>query len=379
MGMRLIERLTAALPQTLDLLERLVALESPTSDKAGVDAVGALLAAELRGLGAVVRTVPQTAVGDHVLGVFNAGAGAPIILILHMDTVHPKGSILSAMPIRREDGRLFGPGVCDMKGSHAVALSALRALASAGELPRREIRVLFTSDEETGSRTSRSVIEDQSRDCALAMVMEPALPDGRLKSSRKGTGLFTVTATGRAAHAGADHAKGINAIQELAHHVLEVQSWTDYARGLTVSVGDIRGGGATNVVPDSASFRADLRIARASDGPYAVEKFLALKPVLPGASLAVEGGLNRPPMEADAGRLATIARINDIAQRELGRRLEHAPSGGGSDASFTAGIGVPTMDGLGAVGDGLHAHHEHILIDSLPERAAVCAGMLRDW
>ncbi len=377
--MGLLARLQAALPETTALLERLVALESPTHDKAAVDAVGALLGSRLTELGAYVHVFTQPVTGDHVLGVFNAGAGSPLIMLMHMDTVHPLGSLLSGMPIRRLDGRLYGPGVYDMKASHAIALSALSALRAEGAFPLREIRVLFTADEETGSKTSRQLIEDQSRDCILAMVMEPALPDGRLKSARKGTGLFTVTATGRAAHAGGDHEKGINAIQELAHQVLAVQSWTDYARGFTVSVGDIRGGGVTNVVPDTAFFRADVRIARASDGPYAVDKFMSLRPVLSGATVTVEGGLNRPPMECDAERLATIEWINVIAQSELGHRLGHAPSGGGSDASFTAGIGVPTMDGLGAVGDGAHALHEHVVLDSLPERAAVCAGMLRDW
>ena len=376
--MTLLSTLQTALPSMLSLLERLVALESPTLDKAAVDAVGAVHAAQLTSLGAQVRTFPQAKTGDHVLGVFNAGAGVPLILVMHMDTVHPRGT-LASMPIKYLDGRLHGPGVYDMKASHVIALSAIRALLDLGQMPRREIRVLFTADEETGSHTSRQLIEEQARGCALALVMEPALPDGRLKSARKGTGLFTVTARGRAAHAGGDHEKGINAIQELAHHVLAVQSWTDYARGLTVSVGDIRGGGVTNVVPDLASFKADLRIARASDGPYAVDKFMSLKPVLPGATVTVEGGLNRPPMECDAGRLATFERMNALARRELGHGLEHAPSGGGSDASFTAGIGVPTMDGLGAVGDGAHALHEHVVVDSLPERAAVCAAILRDW
>lgn len=377
--MTLLRALEHALPHTLEHLERIVALESPTNDKAAVDAVGADHQATLRALGATVTVFPQANVGDHVLGTFNPGQREPLLLLMHMDTVHPVGSLLSAMPIRHADGKLYGPGVCDMKASHVIALSAIRALLEADAFPTREVRVLFTSDEETGSRTSRALIERLAEGCALAMVMEPALANGALKSARKGTGLFTVRATGRAAHAGGDHEKGINAIEELAHHVLAVQRWTDYARGITVSVGDIRGGGVTNVVPDSAYFRTDLRIARSADGPEMVERFKGLRPVLAGASLTVEGGLNRPPMECDAGRLATIEKINAIAQRELGRVFAHAPSGGGSDASFTAGMGVPTMDGLGAIGDGMHASHEHILIESLPERAALCAAMLRDW
>ncbi|HQY25670.1 MAG TPA: M20/M25/M40 family metallo-hydrolase, partial [Thermoflexales bacterium] len=194
--MTLLSTLQTALPSTLSLLERLVALESPTLDKAAVDAVGAVHAAQLTSLGAQVRTFPQAKTGDHVLGVFNAGAGVPLILVMHMDTVHPRGT-LASMPIKYLEGRLHGPGVYDMKASHGIALSAIRALLDLGQMPRREIRVLFTADEETGSHTSRQLIEEQARGCALALVMEPALPDGRLKSARKGTGLFTVTARGR--------------------------------------------------------------------------------------------------------------------------------------------------------------------------------------
>ncbi len=294
-----------------------------------------------------------------------------------MDTVWPAGT-LAGRPPRVEGGVLYGPGAYDMKASLVIALFALRALRDLGMLPAREIRLLFTSDEETGSRSSRPFIEDTARDAALAMVMEPALPDGGLKSSRKGTGLFKVAARGKAAHAGAAHAAGVNAIQEIAHQVLALQALTDYARGVTFSVGAIRGGGVTNVVPDFAQVEVDTRVAAPEDTAWVERAVRGLAPVLPGASLEIEGEFDRPPMPCDAGRLAVFDRLRDIA-RAVGLDLDHGPSGGGSDASFTAALGVPTMDGFGAVGDGAHAVDERVVLSSLPERAALCAAVLRLW
>jgi glutamate carboxypeptidase len=369
--------LDGALPEMTDLLVRLVRVESHTEDKAGVDRVGALVRSELAALGAGVTVLPQSLAGDHILGVFNAGGGSPISLCLHMDTVWPAGT-LAARPPRVEGDMLHGPGAYDMKASLVIALFALRALQALGMLPAREIRLMFTSDEETGSRSSRPFIEDIARDAALAMVMEPALPDGGLKSSRKGTGLFKVTARGKAAHAGAAHAAGVNAIQEIAHQVLALQALTDYARGVTFSVGAIRGGGVTNVVPDFAQVEVDTRVAAPEDAAWVERAVRGLAPVLPGASLESEGEFDRPPMPCDAGRLATFERLRDIA-RAVGLDLAHGPSGGGSDASFTAALGVPTMDGFGAVGDGAHAVDERVVLSSLSERAALCAAVLRLW
>ena len=369
--------LQAQLPAMTDMLSKLVSIESQTDDKAGVDRVGHYLAGELASLGATVTRFEQPVRGDHVLGTFNPGAQNTVTLILHMDTVHPTGT-LAVRPIRVEDGKLYGPGSYDMKASHVITLFALRALKELNLFPDREVRVLFTSDEETGSITSRELIEAQSRGATLAMVMEPALADGRLKSSRKGVGDFRVTARGRAAHAGAEHKQGINAIQELAYQVLKLQSLTDYARGVSFSVGDIRGGGVTNVVPDWATLQVDTRVMVAEDAQWVTDQVYGLKPVLPGATLEIEGQLNRPPMECDAQRLASFERVHQIG-RTVGLELEHGPSGGGSDASFTAGIGVPTLDGFGAVGDGAHAVHEHVILSSLPMRAALCAAVVRDY
>lgn len=369
--------LKAQVPVMTDLLVRLVSIESPTNDIEGVNGVGEVIRGELINLGAEVTVIPQTTTGNHLLGVFHVGAGSPITLILHMDTVHPAGT-LALRPIRVEGNKLFGPGVYDMKASHVIAIYALKALRALASDIAREVRMLFTSDEETGSLTSRQFIEDTAKGSTLTMVMEPALPDGKLKSARKGVGDFKVTATGRASHAGAEHQKGINAIEELAHQVLRLQSFTDYSRGVTFSVGNIKGGSASNVVPDNASLIVDTRANTVADAEWITQTIHALQPVLQGASIQVEGAFNRFPMECDATRLQTFERISTIA-KSIGMQIDHGASGGGSDASFTSAMDIPTMDGFGAVGDGAHAVHEHILVDSLTERAALCAAVIASF
>lgn len=361
-----------------ELTREIVSIESPTHHKAGVDAVGAVIARELTALGAKVSHDRQQTTGDHILGVINAGGGSPISMVCHMDTVHPVGSTAGSMPVKIDNGILWGPGVFDMKASSVITLNAIRALQATGLMPKREIRMLFTSDEEMGSGTSRGLIENTAQGNALVMVMEPALSDGRLKSSRKGVGDWVITAHGKASHAGAEHAKGVNAIRELARQIEIISSWTDYARGVTFNVGWITGGGAVNVVPDKAEMIVDCRCERLSDAEWTVAQFKTLAASLPGATLQVEGEWNRPPMECNAQRLEIIQRIQDIGA-QIGMNVQHGGSGGGSDASFTAGMGIPTMDGFGAVGDGLHAKHEHIILSSLPERAALSAAILAGW
>jgi glutamate carboxypeptidase len=369
--------LTNQTPAMLDLLAQLVSIESPTHNKQAVDLVGAAIADQLRSIGASITRYPQVNTGDHILGVLNMGAGNAVTMVMHMDTVHPIG-FLKEHPAHVEAGKYYGPGSCDMKASHVIALSAVKALQQLGQLPKREIRILFTSDEETGSHTSRELIEEIAAGSALCMVMEPPLPDGRLKSARKGTAGFKVVARGRAAHAGVQHENGINAIVELAHQMIKIQSLTDYSRGLTLSIGNVSGGGATNVVPDYAVCNVDCRIAKQSDAEFVVNAIKSLKPVLPGAMLEIDVDLNRPPFEYNAERQQIIDRINSIAQNELGRTFTHGSTGGGSDASFTATV-APTMDGFGAVGDGMHALHEHVVISSLAERASLTAAILRDY
>jgi glutamate carboxypeptidase len=369
--------LSNELERMTNLLVQIVNIESQTLDKAGVDRVVMLLSQELQRLGATITQFQQSTYGNHILGVFSAGRGSPITMVLHMDTVHPTGS-LAKRPTRIEQGKLYGPGVYDMKASHVIALYAIEALQATGTGLSREVRILCTSDEEVGSLTSRQLIEDTARGSILAMVMEPALPDGRLKSSRKGVGEFHVTARGRASHAGAEHQKGINAIEELAHQVIRLQALTDYSRGVTFSVGDFKGGGVSNVVPDYATITVDTRAMTMEDAEWIIRTIHSLKPVHPGVTLEITGEFNRPPMECNAQRLEIVNRIAAIG-KTIGIAVEHGPSGGGSDASFTSAIGVPTMDGFGAVGDGAHAVHEHVILDSLVERSAMCAAILASY
>ncbi len=363
----------------VDTLRQLVELESPSPDKAAVDRVGAFVAAHLRASGAEVRFSPQTTAGDHVIGTWPAGpeTPAPVLLLFHMDTVWPLGT-LATMPWSEKDGILRGPGVYDMKASLAIALRVVRALQTLGIRPARPLRLLFTSDEEVGSLTSRSLIEAEAQRAALVLCMEPALPDGSLKTARKGVGEFRVTAYGRAAHAGADHHKGINAIEELAHQVIAIQRLTDYQRGLTVNVGLMSGGTATNVVPEQATLEVDVRVERTADADWMAQQLAALRPVLAGARLEIRGGLNRPPMEHTPLMAQTFERVKTIAAG-LGLTLTEGATGGGSDANFTAALGVPTLDGLGAVGNGSHSADEHVVASSLPERAALLAAIVTQW
>jgi glutamate carboxypeptidase len=371
-------RCAAALPDTVALLRQLAALESPSSDKQAVDACSAYVAARLRALGAEVAVVPQAAAGDH-LSAFWPGAdgSAQFLTLCHLDTVWPKGT-LAARPLREEDGKLFGPGVYDMKAGTAILITALKALHDAGLSPRYPMRMLFTSDEEVGSVTSRELIEAEARRSCLAVVLEPALAGGQLKTFRKGVGDFTVVAHGRAAHAGGDHQKGINAIEELAYHIPALQKLTDYESGTTINVGTIKGGSASNVVPEHAEMEVDFRISRMAEIDRVVAGVQGLQPVLPGARLEISGGLNRPPMEHNATMVKTFEQVQRLAGG-IGLALEEGSTGGGSDGNFTAALGTPTLDGMGAVGDGAHAAHEHVIVGSLADRAALLATILTQW
>jgi glutamate carboxypeptidase len=360
----------------LDLLRQLVELESPSTDKPATDRIGRFVADLAREAGASVTILPQERRGDHVLARWGEGVGG-FLLLCHLDTVWPLGT-LAERPWRVEGDRAYGPGCYDDKASVVVILAALRALRDVGRLPSRPVTVLFNSDEEVGSRTSRPIIEAQAAEADVVFCVEPVLADGALKVWRKGTGGYTVTALGRSAHAGADHEAGVNAIEELAHQLLRLQGMTDYASGTTVNVGWVRGGTRTNVVPDRAQARVDLRVRTAAEGARMHAAITGIKPVLPGARLVVEGGLRRPPMEASPLTLEPFRRAQEIAAG-LGLALTASGSGGASDANFTAALGVPTLDGLGAVGDGAHSPAEYVFIPSLPERAALMAALLAHW
>lgn len=366
------------LPATLELLNDLAALESPSLDKAAVDACSAYVATRLRELGAEVAVVPQTTAGDHLTAFWiGADRSSQFLTLCHLDTVWPKGT-LPTMPLREEEGKLFGPGVYDMKAGTAILLTALRVLKEAGRLPRHPVRMLFTSDEEVGSVTSRALIEAEARLSGLAIVLEPALAGGQIKTFRKGVGDFTVVAHGRAAHAGGDHQKGVNAIEELAYHIPALQKLTDYESGTTINVGLIKGGSASNVVPERAEMEVDFRVSQMAEIDRVAAVVQGLKPVLAGARLEVSGGLNRPPLEHNAMMVKTFEQARRIAAG-IGLSLEEGSTGGGSDGNFTAALGTPTLDGMGAVGDGAHAAHEHVIISSLADRAALLATILTRW
>lgn len=360
------------------LLRALVALESPTTEKAAVDRLGAFVAERLKDLGASVERRPQEAVGDHWIATWgDPEAATQILTLCHLDTVWPLGT-LSRMPIREEGGCLYGPGAFDMKGGIAILLGALQGLRRMGLRPPHRIRMLFTSDEETGSETSRVLIEEEARRSHLVLCLEPALPDGSLKTFRKGVADFTVIAYGRSAHAGADPHRGINAIEELAYQIMRLRQLADPRRGTTVTVGMIRGGTRPNVVPEQAEMIVDVRVSTRAEMSRIEAAFRNLRPILEGARLEVRGGFNRPPMERNAQMIATFERARAIAAT-LGLALTEGGTGGGSDANFTAALGIPTLDGLGAVGNGAHALDEHVRIDSLPLRAALVAALLTRW
>jgi glutamate carboxypeptidase len=352
------------------LLEQIVMMESPSYDKPLVDKCARFLAARFAEIGGTPEVFPSDRFGDHLLVRFGSGAGKPVLLLGHTDTVFSQGETLKR-PFRINGSRATGPGVFDMKGGIVLIWMALRALP---HLPH-PVNVLLTSDEEVGSNSSRALIEKEAGAAKAVFVLEPSLPGGTLKTARKGVGRFTVKAIGRAAHAGIDPTKGINAIEEIAHQVLRLQKMSDVARGTTVTVGVVQGGTRSNVVPAEAAVEIDARITSMEEAERITNVVRSLAPVLPGARIEVRGSISRPPMErtADTVRLFEIAR--SVAS-EIGIDLKEGSTGGASDGNLTSAMGVPTLDGLGPIGDGAHSVDEYIEIDSLPERAALLAGIL---
>jgi glutamate carboxypeptidase len=361
-----------------DLLRTLVEIESPSADKAAVDRVGAVVSEEARKLGAQVEIIPSQLTGDHVLTRFSSQNGEkqkPILLLCHMDTVFPIGT-LSKMPYREADGKIFGPGTLDMKAGIVISLAAIERAQQKGL--DQPVTLLCTSDEEIGSRTSRGSIESLAKESELVLVMESALVDGSLKTWRKGVGEFRVKARGRAAHAGGDHEKGRNAIEEMAHQVLAIQKLTDYSKQTTLNVGVIRGGTVSNVIPEEAFIQVDVRVMQPGEWGRLEAEMKKLRPVLDGTSLEISGGLNRPPMPFDETMQATFGKAKSIAQ-QIGIELKAGGSGGGSDANFVAPLGIPVLDGLGAIGEGYHSEREYIFADSLEQRVKLVSALLLNW
>jgi glutamate carboxypeptidase len=364
-------------------IRELVEIESPSDNKAAVDNVAEAVAEKFARLGGEVRFHRAKDFGSHLQVNFGGKSAKPVLLLGHYDTVYPMGT-LATMPCRVERNRLTGPGVLDMKSGIALMLHALAGLQewnsgnsdsrSGGLL--RPVTVLLVSDEEVGSNSSRAITEALAKRSAAVLVFEPSYGRrGAVKTARKGVGEYLVKVTGKAAHAGLDFEKGVNAILELARQIEKLSRFTELKKGLTVNVGVVSGGSRSNVVPSEATARVDVRITRLKDAAGIDKKMRRLRPFNRKCKVEITGGVNRPPMERTAGVAALYAQASAIA-RELGWTLDEAAVGGGSDGNFTAGLGIPTLDGLGGVGDGAHAIHEHILISELPRRAALIAGLI---
>lgn len=359
----------------LDLIERLVRHETPTEDKAAIDQLAKFIRGEAEAHGGQVKRFEQSTAGDHIAAVWNPGRGG-VLLLTHMDTVHPLGT-LARMPLRREGRRLFGPGVVDMKASIAMALTAIGVLREEGALPGHQITLLCTSDEETGSLTSRSLIEEMASEHSMVLCLEAALPDGSLKTRRKGIGNFEIEAIGRPAHAAVGAELGVNAILELTHQIDRLRTLVDGSDGTTINVGTIAGGTKSNVVPERCSMRLDVRIPSQSAARRVEDSLHSLEPVLEGARLQVSGGWNRPPMPRTEAILAAYRQAEVVASA-LGLEIGHGSTGGASDANFVAPLDQPLLDGLGAVGGGAHSLEEYIWIDSLAARTALLAGLITE-
>jgi len=352
-----------------------VLCESPSDSKAAVDACVAIAVEEVRTRGGKVKLHRQREYGDILEARFGPRSrkdAKPILLLGHLDTVWPVGT-LRTMPCRVAEGRLWGPGTLDMKAGVAMALTAVEMLTEA-DLLRREVVLQLNSDEEIGSPVSRPITEKLARECAAVFVLEPA-QGLAYKTARKGTGNWRIDIRGVAAHAGVDFEKGASALRELSRVIDTVSDWTDLKRGLTVSVGVAGGGSKTNVIPAEAFAEVDVRIAKTADGPRIERKFTSLKAADKRCLLNIAGGINRPPMERTRGTAQLFERARSLAA-ELRILLDEAATGGASDGNFTSALGVPTLDGMGAVGEGAHASHESILLEHLAPRTALLAGML---
>ena len=364
------------LPAMLETIRAFVEIESPSDNKAAADRMGAFLAGIFEELGGRARLHPSGDYGDNLQIDFAGRDGRkPVLLLGHFDTVYPLGT-LANMPCRKQGDRLHGPGVLDMKSGIALMFYAIQALQTWNATLPRAVTVFLVSDEEVGSSSSRKITEELARGAAGVLVLEPAAsPRGAVKTARKGVGEYTLTVKGVAAHAGLDPRKGHSAIVELSRQITAISRFNNVSSGITVNPGVIRGGTRTNVIAAEATVEIDARIQKAKQAAGLERKMKALRPYDKHCKLIIEGGINRLPMERTAGVAELYGKAKAIA-RQVGWSLEEAAVGGGSDGNFTAGIGIPTLDGMGGAGEGAHAVHEHIVISELPRRAMLLAGMI---
>lgn len=360
----------------LRTLRELVEIESPTTNKDATDRAGRYVSDHMRALGAEVTRYPQQQVGDHWVGSWGEGPGG-ILMMVHVDTVHPSGT-LSRLPWSEDGVRITGPGIFDMKASAAMALTAIKALQGDGSMPARRISLLFNSDEETGSHSSRQLIESLAREHDLVLCLEPALPDGALKTWRKGIGMFELEVLGRPAHAGANPGDGVNAIHEIAFQIQRLAALADDGAGTSINIGLIEGGTRTNVVPARAQASIDVRIQTEQERRRISKAFRSLRPRNPAAEVTLSGEWNRPAMPRSKTIMQAFARAQSLAA-SIGLKLSDGGTGGGSDANFVAPLEIPLLDGLGARGGGAHTEQEYVLLESLPERTALIGTLLSEW
>ena len=361
----------------LDLLRELTLLESPSLEKAPADRCCGFLADQWLLRGGIVHVLRQKRRGDHLRILCPPTASRPasqLLVLGHYDTVYPTGS-LTRMPFRVSGGKVYGPGTFDMKAGIVQALFAFQALQELKLPIQSNIVFLWTSDEEIGSESSRDLIESEARRSDAVFVVEPALgPRGLVKTSRKAVGTAELIVHGRPSHAGLEPEKGVNAIHELAAQIARIEKWNNLRRGVTINADIIEGGSRTNVIAEHAKSTIDLRAWRSSDMLTLEKRLHSLKPIHRGAKLEIRGGFDRPPLERKHSA-ALFSRAKSLA-KQLGFTLGEAAAGGGSDGNFTAALGIPTLDGLGAVGDGAHSPHEHVVVKTMPQRAALLAALL---
>jgi glutamate carboxypeptidase len=373
------EHLESRQAEMLALTRSLVETESPSGDLEGSSAVVSLLAEAARKIDGVtsIERIESPDYGEHLrvraFGDARECSGA-ILVIGHTDTVHPRGSV-GERPWREQEGRIYAPGIFDMKASCALVLEVIRACATLGFAPRHPVVLLLTCDEETGSMTGRALIEEEARASRGVLVLEPPASGGRVKTARKGTGLFTIEAHGIAAHAGLEPEKGASAILEIARQIERLHAMNESSRGISVNVGVVQGGTRSNVVAAYASAEIDVRFSTTEEAKRLEEKIFNVHSFDERVKLSITGGINRPPLE----RTEKVAALFNLARKVaamLDFDLGEASVGGASDGNFAAALNVAVLDGLGIDGDGAHATHEHIVVDDIARRGAMLAGLI---
>ncbi len=363
-------------PAMVETTGQMIEIESPTDNKPAVDRLGRWLAGKFEALGGHSKFHRVANFGDHLQIDFPGRDRRPPVLLLgHLDTVYPLGT-LASMPRREAAGRLHGPGALDMKSGITLMLYAIDSLRDQGGTLPRAVNVLLVSDEEVGSHSSRRITEELAKRCATVFVLEPSFGlQGALKTARKGVGEFALKVAGKAAHAGLDFEKGDSAILEVARQIQRIAGFTNLKRGLTVNPGVIKGGSRVNVIPAEAEISIDVRVVSAADAKDIDRKLRSLKPFNRKCRLQLSGGVERLPMERTKNVAELFGKASELA-KQIGWKLQEAAVGGGSDGNLTAALGIPTLDGLGGVGDGAHAPHEFIVTAELPKRAALLAGLI---